>query len=204
MELLYKINNIGLSFLKELFVDKKLDNDSYYKRRVENNIFLTEREKFIIEYMINSFDKNLTICEIGTGFGQILLALSILGAKTVGTEVREDRYKASIFLKNRFTEEGLDAEGFDPVFKRYPKYIPKADLLLSANIVATFNVQNMDDIIDSFKNFKYVIIDTLEFGKRRDSEEERLSLLRKIESFGFSHKDIGSNYCLLTLDAQHE
>jgi hypothetical protein len=204
MELLSKINTLGLDLLSELYNDGVLDGDNYYSRRLNSRCFLSEKELHLLRYIIDNFKTDTSICEIGTGFGQILLTLSILGYKTIGTEVREDRYNASVFLRKRFMDMGLDSSGFRPTLKRYPKYMPKADVLLSANIVATFNIENANDIIRSFEDYKYVIIDTLEFGKMRASEKERAGLLEALGVSPDKRKDIGFNYFLLNTDLQYE
>ena len=204
MELLNKINTLGLEFLAELHKAGRLDDDNYYKRRLNDGFFLSKKEVHLLRYIIDNFKIDTSICEIGTGFGQILLSLSIFGYEVIGTEVRADRHDASIFLKKRFMRMGLNSDSFNPILKRYPEYTPKADILLSANIVATFNVENANDIIKSFKNYKYVIIDTLEFGRRRSSEEERAALLGRIESSWAGWTDIGFNYFLLNTDLQYE
>ena len=204
MELLSKINALGLSLLSELHNDGALDGDNYYSRRLNDRSFLSKKEVHLLRYITENFKVDTSICEIGTGFGQILLTLSILGYKTIGTEVRRDRHDASVFLKKRFMDIGLDSSGFSPTLKRYPKYTPKADVLLSANIVATFNVENASDIIKSFEDYKYVIIDTLEFGKMRASEEERAGLLKTLGVSPDKRKDIGFNYFLLNTDLQYE
>jgi hypothetical protein len=204
MELLSKINALGLDLLSELHNDGALDDDNYYSRRLNDRYFLSKKEIHLLRYIIGNFKADTSVCEIGAGFGQILLTLSILGYKTIGTEVRKDRYNASVFLKKRFMDMGFDSSGFNPTLKRYPEYTPKADVLLSANIVATFNVENANDIIRSFKDYKYVIIDTLEFGKMRASEKERAGLLEALGVSSDKRKGIGFNYFLLNTDLQYE
>ena len=197
MEILNKINHHGLTILKNILDARgDLGVDNYYQKRFLKNEFINDLDIKIISYIDKNISKELSIFEPGPGYSQIPIALSILGYKTFALEVREDRYNGSIYAKKEFSKLYSNLDNLNIIRGRYPLDSPSADILLLCNFASTFNVKNENLIVDTFKKFKYCILNPSLFGFVRNKEDIS-DFINKLVGLGFSCKKCCKDYYLI-------
>jgi hypothetical protein len=194
-----KINNInflGLKFLGELSRSGKLSKDNYYKRRFDRDEFLSNNDIKIISYIDKNISKDISIFEPGSGYSQVPLALSILGYKVFALEVREDRYKGSLYFKDKFSKTYGPLNNLEIAMGRYPKDAPKYNLINTNNFASTFNRENEESILNSFRSFHYCILDARLFGFKR-SDEDVVLLVSKLKEMGFLYEKCFDDFYII-------
>jgi hypothetical protein len=172
-----KINLVIKNTLLSLSGSQRLGYRKLLHIAKKKEFFPTE-ELLIINYITNNI-ADLSICEIGCGYGQCLFALCKLGYQCEGIEY--DEYNISLKIQK-------ELEKYDSIYSNlifyhgvYPKTQPsKHDILLINDIVSTLSNEIEDEIIQTFLNFKIVFINVRVFTKLRKNDEEKNILLNKI------------------------
>jgi len=189
MQKIKKINEIMTEQIKHICETREAF-DNYYSTKISQGMALGESEIEIIKFISEEFGKNAAICEPGCGMGQIPIALSALGFNNVtGIEVRKDRLDDSEHLKSMVSNKFKNAGKFKLLLDRFPNS-NLYDLLITFNFVSTYNNENTDKLLESFKSHGCVIMDISRFGIRRDTEEELHEFLKKINSHGLAFERI--------------
>lgn len=170
-----KINKWIFPILLSLPDTEKQD---YYKTR---KTFVIPNELPILNYIQNNIDHNMSVCEVGCGYGQYLFILCALGYHCEGiessrvdglTKIQRDLSIFDSSFTNLLIHQGL-----------YPNVMPiKRDVLLFNNIISTDSCKLETKIIQTFSKFKIVLLNSRVFTQYRETPTEREILLNTISA----------------------
>ncbi len=175
---------------------------NYYRVRIQNNgQALSGYDRMLVQYARTHFDpQQRKIVHAGTGIGTLPSGLAAVGFATAGIEQDSQRFRAANRLRDAIADAWpAAAERYLLILGEFPKslaltpWISPESVLMFTNCVASWSDELTTHIIGSFRGFGDVILDTRVFGIVRDTPEERLALLDRIEAQGLKSKAIEKN-----------
>lgn len=134
------------------------------------------------------------VIEIGAGWGGFSILLARMGFEVYAFEGNTARHAATRWhfdeqLRRHPALRGrliLAPEGLFPdVFSRAALAKDKINLGVATNITSTYSSENQDAIVEAATQFDEMILDLGRFGRTRDNQAERATLLERVTEYAF-------------------
>jgi len=163
MDIIDQINE-ELCRLSTIRQKKMGDVDSgmynYYIGRIKNNAIIDKYDRYLIEYVAGNIPTSSRICELGSGLGQVSMALNKMGYKYIAAYENDTKRAKYAVDVNR--EMGLNVILFYDAFQRLDP--TKFDVIIANNLVNTAN--SFKNEIEIIKNW---ISNNVRFIFKRDA-----------------------------------
>ena len=163
MDIIDEING-DLCRLSKIRHEKMGDVDSgmynYYIGRIKNNAIIDKYDRYLIEYVAGNIPTSSRICELGSGLGQVSMALNKMGYKYIAAYENDTKRAKYAVDVNR--EMGLNVILFYDAFQRLDPTI--FDVIIANNLVNTAN--SFKNEIEIIKNW---ISNNVRFIFKRDA-----------------------------------
>jgi len=167
----------------------------FYKARIERERrALSGYDRLLFAYLTSHFEPNdQQVLHAGIGVGTLASALAVSGFRVAGLERDDGRFKAASRVRAAVCDAWPEvAERYEVVAGTFPTTVLSPSwtsgrtILLFTNCAADWTDAFTDSIIDLFPRFGGVLLDSRLFGRVRDAEDERESLMRAIERRGLT------------------
>lgn len=193
-----KIKNIFNNWiLEEPEKNKKIAND-YYLTRFLGEKVISDYEEGVIKFICDNFKpEEIIIHEVGIGLGTLAVALAYLGYEVIGYESDVGRAKGAAYIRDnlQLINPNMTYSIVEDYFPdAYRIVIPshKKNILLTTNIINTFNIVNQDILIKSATLFDGFVFDVTRFGRNRDAQES-IDFMDRISNLFIYSKEIYKN-----------
>ncbi len=158
--------------------------DDLYASKLARGVALEAYEVAIASAIVERFDRDTSIVEIGSGYGALALRLAQDGFVVRGCE--GDRRRSAGFawhLREYLARYPRLVGRVDCTPGFFPDVIPSSlkgkesrRICIATNVTCTYTATHHDEILDAVKGFDELIVDLSRFGKSRNTQEERDAL----------------------------
>lgn len=171
--------------LRAWFEENPSLTDPFYRDKLSGHI-LSGLQIFFVRHILAHVDVSRSVCEVGTGMGQLPLFLAAQGYEAYGLEMHDKRCQGMAFLCKALSNvyPRLN-EHFHLVQGRFPDAVPPVDVLVFCNTVNPVFAELLEPILAVLRKFPQVILDLRTFGVYRNTDDEQNELCARISAVGF-------------------
>jgi len=170
-----------------------LGPDDLFAAKLSRGIALEPYEVAVAGRILNLYDHDTKITEIGVGYGALALYLARHGYFVEGYDGDRRRAAAATWHIARYIASYPRLNGHIEVVAEYfpttlPRTISSADrrLAIATNVTCTYTASNHDAIFTALvRDFDEVVLDLARFGRNRNSQIERDDLRAALQARGF-------------------
>ena len=192
------LNQLAVSTLRawlEAKPEYQRSAGAYYVSRLAYASFFVESEMTVAEYSRTRFGRDTRFYELGSGYGELSLLLTLAGFRATGFESDGGRYEGAVTLKKALGQRGIDLRELHLVLGVFPDALETVALdtngetaLVATNVTSSLMMQRIEDIYRSLTHFNHLVIDLAHFGETRN-QQSRDALVLKLRELGFAEVD---------------
>jgi hypothetical protein len=161
----------------------------YYARQIAGGRVFNDGDTMLLNVLPYNFHDYEVVVEAGAGFGQLGLALGVLGRKVVCIEADGARHACMAALKAWLEEKYVDLAGNVTLLHgTWPHTLGAADpsraLLIACDFVFTATGDAEGQAIEALKAYGGAIIDASHFVQTRLTPEARLAFYTRLADAG--------------------
>lgn len=158
---------------------------NYYRRRIELRLGgMVPYEAELAQYVLANF-RDRRVVHAGIGLGLLAAALSVNGVRMLGVECDENRMRLARRVRDAVCRTWPEAE---PRYQLLEGMFPEAiaddwigrDVVVLFTNVASWEVSQLDGVVEFLPRFGDAIVGLRLFGRLRDSDEERRELFDRL------------------------
>jgi hypothetical protein len=161
----------------------------YYARQIGEGRVFQDGDMMLLNVLPYNFQDYEVLVEVGAGFGQLGLALAVLGRRVVCIEADSGRHACMTALKEWLeTKYAVLAENVTLLQGTWPRVPGATDLsralLVASDFVFTPTGDSEGEAIAALKDYGGAIIDASHFVLTRLSAEKRLAFYTRLAAAG--------------------
>ena len=175
------------------------DTSSHYKTMITQNRIFGKNDLFIINYIYNNFNKNISCLDLFAGIGQSVMGLHLLGFTTLGL-LEFDKYRTDL-ASTICNEENLNIKIISDDFYKNEE-IFDYEVLFTNNAVNSTLGHNIDKQLEIYIKFlestknKNIILNPEKYGVSEDKKTNIVcyKLITEFKKNGYIVNNIGNNF----------
>lgn len=188
---------------------------NFYEHRIRSGGLFANYELALLRKLLNWQPSLSQVCEIGSGFGQLVFLLGWHGLPAVGFEADGARaHMAERLLQILKLVEPERSSNISLIGGEFPGSsaysVPSGSLVVTTNIVATRTHEQQLGVIAAMKQFDHVLVDIQRFFDLCPEPEQEKERLAMFAQAGFVHPQLfldlgrGGKYYLFGKDRMSE
>lgn len=180
---------------------------TYYQAKLAGGHLFEGADLEIARYCRDRFGAGTACFELGVGFGELSLLLSLSGFRAIGYESDLARHAGALALADGFAKRGIDVGNLTLVQGMFPDALEleafdggQPAVFLSTNVTSTHVMDKFAAIQRAWRLFDHLVIDLSRLGVVRDQVAKE-QLLAELRQTGFA--EVARVYQMGDTDVRH-
>lgn len=157
--------------------------DPYYAHKIKTHSMIDAYDITISQYILAIYPISTKILEVGAGYGQLSLLLSLQGYETYPIDMAQSRHDVSNYLVTALSLQ----DSCHPIKCSYPDNYSGSpfDLLIATNVINSF-WQEKERNWNTILQYKDAIIDVERWGLHRPNHMDQQQIISQICKEGYT------------------